>query len=290
MIPLASNPLSQKATKRLTEQQAKVNNKPSFAEKAAEAKRLWNNKSSSQVGEKAFYDIKNTLETMCVSVEVCNYCEQNEANDIEHIYPKSFFPEHAFVWDNYLLACKQCNSGHKLDKCHVLDDQNNIFEVVRGIEPPFKTVSFINPRIEDPNQFMLINLYTFKYILIPNLSKQNKNKAEKTLEILELNARDTLIAARRSAAKYYYDRVERLVKIINAPSVEALKNVLTPYEDEINETQPLENIKERLKEGFKKDIKTHQHPSVWYSIKMIASKTDERWKRLFDQFPEALEW
>ncbi len=30
---------------------------------------------------------------MNISKGICNYCEQNESNDIEHINPKSFFPE-----------------------------------------------------------------------------------------------------------------------------------------------------------------------------------------------------
>jgi hypothetical protein len=125
---------------------------------------------------------------------------------------------------------------------------------------------------------------------LPSLSKRDNNKAEKTLAILELNNRDTLIAARRSAAIFYYQRIEKLVEIIKAQSVDAIKNVLTPYEDLIDETQPLQIIKENLQEGFKKDIITHQHPSVWHSIKIVASKTDDKWSNLFEQLPEALNW
>ncbi len=48
--------------------------------------------------------------------------------------------------------------------------------------------------------------------------------------------------------------------------------------------------KEELKVIFKKEIQTHQHPSVWYAIKKVDSKMSLKWKALFDQVPEALNW
>lgn len=42
----------------------------------------------------------------------CSYCEMNISNqpDIEHVAPKSKNPELENDWDNFLLACKTCNT------------------------------------------------------------------------------------------------------------------------------------------------------------------------------------
>jgi len=230
------------------------------------------------------------LEEICVSVEVCNYCEQNEANDIEHIAPKSFYPELAFIWENYLLACKQCNTGLKLDEYYVLDANNDIHQLIRKKSPPFKTHAFINPRIENPNDFMIMNMETFRFEIFEHLSKKDKNKAKMTLKILELNQRDILVYSRKQAANYYFSRIKKLVEILNANNKSEIQEVLSPYDSEIDITLSVQEIKEKIKKGFKEDIQTYQHPSVWYAIKKIENIVNPRWQQLFKAFPEALKW
>ncbi len=296
MIQLVSKDLSDETKEKLKELQDEVNNQSNFEKKTEKAKSLWNSKSSSVAGKSCFDEVKKTLGEMCVSIEVCNYCEGNEANDIEHIHPKSFFPEFAFIWDNYLLACKQCNSGYKLDKCYTINDANELKSLSRGSEPENgSTVAFINPRLENPNDFMILDtgmngIATWRFNLLPGLTDIEKYKAEKTLEILQLNERDTLIHARNSAAIYYYERLDRLVQIINAASIDELKKALTPYDIYIDFSIGLNEIKNNLKESFKKDILEHQHPSVWYSIKTIQSQISDKWKGIFEKIPEARNW
>lgn len=47
----------------------------------------------------------------------CAYCEQPildpQVGDIEHILPKSEFPDFMLEWDNFLIACKPCNESFK---------------------------------------------------------------------------------------------------------------------------------------------------------------------------------
>ncbi|RTY78507.1 hypothetical protein EKA83_08815 [Pseudomonas veronii] len=43
----------------------------------------------------------------------CMYCEDSMGTDIDHFWPKSVYPDQAFVWGNYLLACSYCNSNQK---------------------------------------------------------------------------------------------------------------------------------------------------------------------------------
>ncbi|MEZ4888031.1 MAG: hypothetical protein R3E32_25110 [Chitinophagales bacterium] len=290
MIQLASNDISQTTKDRLSALQNQIDREATFAEKAEKAKSLWSGKSGSNAGKAAFDDVKSVLESMCVSVEVCNYCEQNEANDIEHIAPKSFFPEWAFVWDNYLLACKQCNSGYKLDKCHVLDDSGILYTTERGNEPIHKTHCFINPRTENPNDFLILNMMTYTFQCVPGLTTKDKNKAEKTLEILQLNERDKLIEARRKAAIYYYDRLERLTNVLEATTLQEVTQILTPADNPVDLKMDLTANQEIIKQNIKNDILTHQHPSVWYAIKTVGRIVNVQWSNLFNQIPEAQNW
>jgi uncharacterized protein (TIGR02646 family) len=292
MIQLVSKDIPKTTEEELDKLQNRVNILSTFVSKTDKARKLWGYKGGKK-GVDAFEVIKTTLTEMCVAIEVCNYCEQNEANDIEHIAPKSFFPEKAFVWDNYLLACKQCNTGYKLDKCHTLDNSGNLFDVKKGDEPIHKNVAFINPRIESPNDFMMLNMETYEFEILRGLDKTKENKALKTLEILKLNERATLIQSRIKADDYFYARIERLIKILNAKSNQDIVEVLTSADMKrnfINKRKKLSTNQQNLKESFKKDIQTHQHPSVWYAIKIIESKNDGKWQRLFEQFPEALNW
>lgn len=290
MIQLASRTLSADAEQHLDKLQGKVNSEAVFTQKAAKAKKLWDSKNSSQKGKKCFVEVKDTLSKMCVSVEVCNYCEQNEANDIEHIYAKSLFPELAFIWENYLLACKQCNTAYKLDAFAVFDAGGNLMDVPRGTQPVSSLGAFVNPRIENPNDFFLLTFPSFKFEIIPNPGTVEYLKAQKTLEILQLNERDTLLQAREAAAKYFYHRMDMLRRALQAKNEQDFFELLSPYDNRFNQQAGLIELQQQLKQEIQEDIQQHQHPSVWYSIKLIASKTDPKWQNLFQVLPEALTW
>jgi len=80
-------------------------------------------------------DNKEALRNACF--DKCMYCESKithiEYGDVEHIKPKSIFPELKFDWDNLGYACTKCNRDHKKEK-H--DDD------------------FINPFVDDPEIFL----------------------------------------------------------------------------------------------------------------------------------------
>ena len=40
----------------------------------------------------------------------CAYCEGVAAQDIEHFYPKTQYPDRMFQWENFLRGCKNCNN------------------------------------------------------------------------------------------------------------------------------------------------------------------------------------
>lgn len=77
----------------------------------AEAIRLW-----SLQDNRAFREIRKLLLEMASGVERCMYCEDSAATAIDHFWPKATYPERAFDWLNYLLACSVCNSNFKRDQ------------------------------------------------------------------------------------------------------------------------------------------------------------------------------
>lgn len=189
-----------------------------------------------------------------------------------------------------MLACKQCNTGLKSDKCYVLDNNDDLHFVKRGTQPLYSTYAFINPRTESPNNFMVLNMKTYMFDIDDDLSKANKNKAEKTIEILELNTDAALIAGRKSATKYYRRTIKEMISILNCSTKAELEDCLDDNDDEFDFSKSLTEIKNEIKNAFKDDIQTHRHPSVWYAIKTVESVTNTNWKKLFAQIPEALTW
>ncbi|QKZ14267.1 HNH endonuclease [Spirosoma sp. KUDC1026] len=292
MIRLNSEELSKSAAAHLLSVQARINDGADFDQKAERAQTAWDSKSSSDVKKAAFGEIKGKLIAMCVGVEICNYCENNEATDVEHIYPKSFFPERAFRWENYLLACKTCNSGHKLDKFAVFSPAgtDTSVDLIRDTAPATDDGVMIDPRAEDPLQFFWLDIQNKTFILDPRLKldPRDKRRAEYTLKLLGLNDRDTLVEARKTAAKYYLDRLERYVKARDAATVDELETVVQDP-DFINEAQTLEAEKQRICQQIIVDIQTYAHPTVWHELKRQRGNLPKT-NSLLNRAPEALNW
>lgn len=101
----------------------------------------------------------------------CPYCEsliydESEGN-IEHIRPKDKFKELYLDYNNFLTSCRSTYScdnfkGSKWDE------------------------NFISPVLEDPRDYFTYDLYSGE-IIPKSDDKMIKEKAEKTIEILNLN-------------------------------------------------------------------------------------------------------
>ena len=103
MKRIRRRPLSDHATQYLRGLQAEVDG---ASDPAAAAAALW----ASRKANRAFDEIRETLKTkMAAGCERCMFCGDSAGTDIEHFRPKSTFPDHAFRWENYLLACSTCN-------------------------------------------------------------------------------------------------------------------------------------------------------------------------------------
>lgn len=287
---MAHRDLPEHAVAELHRLQSIVAGETSFNDRSSKAKSLWGSCKGTATGKPAFDTIKASLLELSVFVGLCNYCEQNEGNDIEHIFPKSNFPEFAFVWENYLLACPKCNSTHKSDKIDVLDEDDEVRQVPRNTEPVSKRVAFINPRIEDPADFMILNPTTYHFDVLPGLSKAQAGKANQTLAILQLNIREPLIAARRAAAGTIYDILDRLNRLLKATTPEEFLAEVNPADDSYDANLTLEELKDEAKRRVRQRLARYQHPSVWQGLKKFSKVLGGKWETIFTAIPEALTW
>lgn len=187
MLPISSETISENTQNHLTNKQNIINELPTFLDKKNRAGKLWDSKNGSIGGHAAFQEIKTKLETMTVGKVVCNYCEHNEAIDIEHIKPKGFFPQSTFVWENYILACKACNTDNKLDNFAVFLPDGEVHQLNasnRGIEPLSTDITFINPRIDNPTDYFSLDLLSAIFIIPQNLDARSKRKQIKPFQFL----------------------------------------------------------------------------------------------------------
>lgn len=94
----------------------------------------------------------------------CAYCESKilhiDYGDIEHIIPKSIFPQKTFSWDNLTIGCAKCNQS----KSNYYDD----------------TLPLLNPYIDSPeNQIIFQGPIPF--------AKPECRSAYKTIKQLKLD-------------------------------------------------------------------------------------------------------
>lgn len=137
----------------------------------AEARKLWRSKNN-----QAFREIKATLAEMAPGRERYMYCEDSQGTDIEHFHPKTTYPEKAFEWENYLLACSHCNSNEKRDQFPLDDDDRPLL---------------IDPTREDPLDHLALSPRTGKY-------RPRGPKGQPSIEVFGL-ARAILEGGRKDA-------------------------------------------------------------------------------------------
>jgi uncharacterized protein (TIGR02646 family) len=215
---------------------------------------------------KAFKVVRSHLTQMCSGARRCCYCQDSLAVQIEHIFPKSLYPDRLFDWENFLYACGRCNN----------QKNNNfaVFATVTGLKteiarkkndpvllPILGTPLLINPRTENPFDFLFLDIIgKFEFTpLSDDTNSPEYQRAEYTIKTLRLN---DLTAAREEAYDTYCDRLETYIARRNKG----------------------EDVERRIRA-----IKRIHHPSVWYAMKEFRDKIPEL-KALFDDAKEALDW
>ncbi len=292
MLHLPSKSLSTTTQNYLNKLQKKVDGELTFKKKSLKAKSLWEQKRSSKAGKEAFDEIKEVLKTMCVGIKTCNYCEHDRAFDIEHIYPKSLYPSLAFIWDNYLLACKGCNSEYKSDNFAIFKPKGSFQKhiLVRNIEPDNDDALLLNPRKEDPTKFLRLNLVglTFFYDPIHNINSREYLRADYTTECLELNKEEVLVNERRKVAMDCHNTLKKYIEASKSTTFDELEYATTDI-PKLDKNKPFESEKQRILENIKNSFKELSHPTVWFELKRQRANLP-RTNQLFDQLPDALNW
>jgi len=241
--------------------QSQIDAIANYADRVIEADEKWGAKKSA-----TFSVLRALLELTSVGSRRCHYCEDSAADEIEHIWPKKFYPEKTFVWSNYLFACGPCNGSNKNDQCAVFDTAGVVQDIIRKkgapITPPITgNPVFLDPSNVDPMSFMELDLTTGIFIPMGNPNSIGYKRAEYTIRVLGLNKRDYLSNARRNAHGSYVDSLKQYI------------------EDKRNNVPPDVLKKKRM------EIAERHHPSVWFEIKRLAQQSIE-YHQYFAQAPE----
>ena len=247
MLPLKNKPLEPEALDLLQQYQQQVDSKASFSEQVAEGRRLfaqYNTKSN-----RAFKVVRDHLAAMSGGTLRCNYCEDSNANQVEHIYPKNYYPQRCFVWENYCYACGPCNQP-KSDQFAVreydTDTVVNLKERPEHTAPPAGQALLLNPREEDPLAYLFLDTRdTFRFVPYKDTDKDIQREAY-TIEILGLNTRNHLIRARKLAFDNFKARLfEYVHKKEAGESPQALQPLIDSLRSEHHQTVWHEMIRQR---------------------------------------------
>ena len=276
MIKLNPPSLSMNTVKRLKKYQDKVNNSGSYNVQVTTAKGLFKQYNTSS--NSAFKEIRSSLSKMCIGPRRCNYCEDSTADEVEHIAPKSHYPERVFQWDNYCYACGPCN-GPKNNKYAVFrnDQGGAFFEIPPHPEttseycpilerPPLGDEILINPRHENPLDYLLLDIAgKFHFSALADPGTKDYTRATYTISILNLNTRADLIKARELA---YSNFLSRLIAYEKERDEGALNQHLT---------------------AMRQNLQDESHQTVWKEMQR-QSNNIPKLSNLFNRIPEALGW
>ncbi len=269
MIRLFAPDLPEEIARHLEEKQRIFDASGDYPFRVSDVQRVWKNKNRSN-----FRIVREKLAEMCPGPRRCHYCEDSCAIAIEHIKPKTLYPEAVFQWSNFLFVCQLCNGReNKGEKFAVFAGPRRIFKDVTrkrnaAILPPVAGMPvLLNPREEDPLNVLELRFPMCVFLPVEGLGRRDLKRAEYTIETLGLN--DNLLPqARRGAYESY----------------RALLIVYLKERDETpTQVQPNRYITA---------LKRMHHPTVWAEMKRQHQRIQElqELRDLFARAPEALDW
>jgi uncharacterized protein (TIGR02646 family) len=211
--------------------------------------------------------VRDVLRSMCGEAEPCCYCESSIGAQVDHVRPKSLYPELTFDWLNLLLVCGRCNTV-KNDGFAVLIDGRAV-SVARHrstpiVPPPAGPMALVDLRCEDPLDFLELNLE--RGVIQPRrrLDELRLKRALFTRKLLKLND-DPLPTWRVHSYGTFkarlYEYIGRRKSDPNNPSLG----------------------------GLRAELLRLPHQMVWCEMKRQRSTSPEL-RELFVAAPEALDW
>lgn len=250
--------------------QANVDAKPTYAERVSEGKRAFGqvNKKSHPV----FKVVREKLYELAGKTWRCAYCEDSVGDEVEHIAPKNLYPETVFSWENYIYACGQCNGVNKGARWKIYTAAGAYIEVTRPpkapvVAPAAGSPLFINPRIEDPMDFLQLDIAggTFVFAPKPGVDANARERANYTRTLVGLNSRAGLVEKRKQTYVF-------------------LRCSLESYD---REKLPGGSAGKRAE--IEKTISDSDHRTVWKEVQRQHVALPD-FSPLFARNPEALTW
>lgn len=101
---------------------------------------------------------------------LCAYCEEITKGEVDHLRPKSKFPELVYSWSNWLFACHECNHA----KGSTWPDSGYVDPC--AISGPGR-----------PEHYFVYDTVVGFILPNPSLSSYHRLKAQKTIDALGLN-------------------------------------------------------------------------------------------------------
>ncbi len=264
MIRVPNTALPHEAEGALLELQQRIDALASYEERVRQARELF--AAENRKGNRTFDLVRDTLSAMCAGARRCMYCEDSVAAEVEHFRPKTFYPEVAFSWMNYLYSCGPCNRV-KRDHFRILCKEGHCVDLVRRRNDPLAApidgqAVMLDPRTEDPLKFMQLDLAnTFRFGPRHLLASSERERVVYTIDRLRLNDRDELLEARGEAFGAYVARLNQYIALRHTEHAQALVRAL----------------------------KRCGHPAVWSEMKVQSTKLPKL-AELFREAPEAYGW
>ncbi len=155
-----------------------------------------------------FSDYSQALEPLKERLgRFCSYCERiiKSGIHIEHVQCKKSFPRKRCSWDNFLLACSNCNSSKNEKKIYAKDLNKYLW--------PDKHNTFL-AYIYDSSGIISINT---------TLDKRIQTKAQRLLDLVGLNNKSTVTNERIEDRIYSWGLAEDMKNDLeNAPKSNCL--------------------------------------------------------------------
>ena len=91
MLRVRDASLSEKTQRQLNEYQNNIDAISNYAERVLIAQKEFTNKNRQE--NAIFKEVRDVFRTLCTGTLRCMYCEDLQPNQVEHIKPKSLYPE-----------------------------------------------------------------------------------------------------------------------------------------------------------------------------------------------------
>lgn len=211
--------------------------------------------------------VRAVLRSMCGEAEPCCYCESSIGAQVEHVRPKSLYPELTFDWLNLLLVCGGCNSIKNAGFAVLIEGR--AVKVARRsgpIVPPLAgPMALVDLRREDPLDFFELNLELGVIRPRRRLDELGLERAKFTRKLLNLN-RDPLPTWRVQACGTFKARLEQYIS--------------RRAQDPMNPALA----------ALKAELLRLPHQMVWREMKRQHLTASLDLRELFAHAPEALDW